>query len=451
MYINKDLQRKLGELKRWTEEREEGVRVVIGGDFNARTGEEEERMGEEVEEGGGEMGSRRSKDEVVNGEGRRLCRYLEERGWGILNGNEEGDEEGEWTYTGGRGNSVIDYVLGNEEMREGVERMEVGERIDSDHHPVIVCLRGEEGDQEKGLKKGGGKERGERKMDSGRQGGFRGEVWKKRGERERNRGRMGRTEEKSKRGNGERRGKKGGWWDMECREKKGRVRKELRRWRKEGGDGKMYAERRKEYRKLCEEKKKKEVEGWEKELEGVRNEGQVWKVVIREMKKRRGVNEEIKLEEWEEYFRELLGGVEWRVRRDVEERRGDDDEGNIEKEEIRRVLRGLKDGKAMGGDGIPNEVWKYGGEEVEEWLWEVCNRVWKGDGWPEEWKVGIVVPVVKKGVGKRVEEYRGVTLTQTAYKVYPSVLAERLRKEVEEKGMLPPSQAGFRGGDGMRG
>lgn len=34
-------------------------------------------------------------------------------------------------------------------------------------------------------------------------------------------------------------------------------------------------------------------------------------------------------------------------------------------------MRKLKDGKAVGGDGIPNEVWKYGEEEVEEWLWEV--------------------------------------------------------------------------------
>ena len=42
----------------------------------------------------------------------------------------------------------------------------------------------------------------------------------------------------------------------------------------------------------------------------------------------------------------------------------------------------------MGGDGIGNEVWKYGGVEVEEWLWRICNRVWRGEGWPEEWERG---------------------------------------------------------------
>ena len=120
--------------------------------------------------GGGSRGSRRSNDGEVNGEGRRLCRYLGKRGWGIMNGNVEGDEEGEWTYTGGRGNSMIDYVVGNEETRERVERMEVAERIDPDHHPVVVWLRGEVGEQGERRKKGGGEERGERETGQRREG-----------------------------------------------------------------------------------------------------------------------------------------------------------------------------------------------------------------------------------------------------------------------------------------
>lgn len=47
--------------------------------------------------------------------------FLEERGWRIFNGNVRGDEEGEYTFTGGRGNTVIDYVL----VRERVERMRI--------------------------------------------------------------------------------------------------------------------------------------------------------------------------------------------------------------------------------------------------------------------------------------------------------------------------------------
>lgn len=45
----------------------------------------------------------------------------------------------------------------------------------------------------------------------------------------------------------------------------------------------------------------------------------------------------------------------------------------------------------------------------------------------------MIVPVVKKGEGKKVEEYRRVTLTPSLYKVYAAVLAERIREEVERK------------------
>lgn len=39
-----------------------------------------------------------------------------------------------------------------------------------------------------------------------------------------------------------------------------------------------------------------------------------------------------------------------------------------------------------------------------------------------------------------------MTLTQTAYRIYKTILAERLREEIEGKGLLPPSQTGFRKG-----
>ncbi|XP_011864832.1 PREDICTED: sodium/potassium/calcium exchanger 1-like, partial [Vollenhovia emeryi] len=132
VYVNKNLDRKIEKLRKWMENREEGVKTLIGGDFNARTGTG----------GGGEEGDeervrgRKSRDEKSNGEGRRLCRFLEEMGWSIMNGNTEGDEEGEWTYTGGRGGTVIDYVVGDRETRRSVKRLLVEENTESDHQPL---------------------------------------------------------------------------------------------------------------------------------------------------------------------------------------------------------------------------------------------------------------------------------------------------------------------------
>lgn len=44
-----------------------------------------------------------------------------------------------------------------------------------------------------------------------------------------------------------------------------------------------------------------------------------------------------------------------------EERREEDEEEGISKEEIKKVIARIKDGKAAGIDEIPGEVWKYGG------------------------------------------------------------------------------------------
>lgn len=66
-------------------------RVIVGGDFNARTGTQGGRIeGDEEEVGGG----RKSKDRKINGDGRKLIKMVEETGWEILNGGIEGDEEG---------------------------------------------------------------------------------------------------------------------------------------------------------------------------------------------------------------------------------------------------------------------------------------------------------------------------------------------------------------------
>lgn len=53
-----------------------------------------------------------------------------------------GGKEGECSFIGGRENAVIDYVIGNEDTRNKVERIKMGGRIDSDHHPVAVWLSG---------------------------------------------------------------------------------------------------------------------------------------------------------------------------------------------------------------------------------------------------------------------------------------------------------------------
>jgi len=62
-----------------------------------------------------------------------LLEALEKVEWFIFNGGRKGDEEKKWTYSGRRGESVLDYVVGDEDVWEKVCKIKVEDRIESDH------------------------------------------------------------------------------------------------------------------------------------------------------------------------------------------------------------------------------------------------------------------------------------------------------------------------------
>lgn len=66
----------------------------------------------------------------------------------VIGGNRESkdgsvkrDDWNEYTYVGNKGQSVINYVIGKEEVKRKIERMEIGDRVDSDHQ-LVVLIRG---------------------------------------------------------------------------------------------------------------------------------------------------------------------------------------------------------------------------------------------------------------------------------------------------------------------
>lgn len=304
-------------------------------------------------------GRRKSRNVIVNKKGRKLCRFLGEMGCAILNGDMKGDERGEWTHVGWRGGSAIDYVIGDEEMREKVDKMVVEDRVDSNHQPVSVLLRGKR--ERRKSRKAGPKRRGESEVEEGKRKFGVDEIGEKEVEEE-----WGRLKVKIEEalGNMEKRVVGGGkkeWWDEECRESKEKVRRELRKWRREGGEGESYRRERGRYKKLYEGKREREREEWEREVGRARTEGQVWKIVNKERRKRKRINESIDIEEWDSYFKKLLGGVEGGIGAERERERGDDGEEEINRKELKLIVRRMKDRKATKEDGIPNEVWKYGG------------------------------------------------------------------------------------------
>lgn len=108
--------------------------LLIGGDFNARTGTE----GGIIDEYKKERYTRKSKDRIINADGKFLLNEISERGWMILNGCEEIQETGEWTFIGKQGSSVIDYIITNSETCSKVMTVRVENRSESDHLPLVV-------------------------------------------------------------------------------------------------------------------------------------------------------------------------------------------------------------------------------------------------------------------------------------------------------------------------
>lgn len=58
----------------------------------------------------------------------------------IFNGSIRGDKEGKFTFTGGRGCTVIDYVVGEGEVRERIEGLRVRDKIDSNHNSMEMLF-----------------------------------------------------------------------------------------------------------------------------------------------------------------------------------------------------------------------------------------------------------------------------------------------------------------------
>jgi len=65
-----------------------------------------------------------------------LVEWIKRKGWYVLNGACEGDWDGNFTYVGARGNTVINFVIVNENAYNKTIDFKILERVDSDHLPL---------------------------------------------------------------------------------------------------------------------------------------------------------------------------------------------------------------------------------------------------------------------------------------------------------------------------
>ena len=51
--------------------------------------------------------------------------------------------------------------------------------------------------------------------------------------------------------------------------------------------------------------------------------------------------------------------------------------------------------KASGGDGIPVELFQILEDDAVKVLHSICQKIWKFQQWPQDWKRSVFVPILK--------------------------------------------------------
>lgn len=424
------------------------VGVVISGDFNARIGEVEVLGADMEEEFWKKTTRRKSKDKVNNKEGRKLVEWINGNELNILNGRYEGDEEGEYTYTGYRGATVIDYALVNKYAEEEIREFRIEDRVESDHQPLTITLK---------IKEDMVKEEGDTKRKNKT-------VWLQKNVKDyrtRIEHRVRTKEinnvdelvEEIKNSMEYATGSnityklgKNRWWNRECRIRKMDTRRALRKWKKRKDTLENYLRVKEEYKKYCEDKKKEWKGKEEKEIANISKEKEVWKYVNKERKNRTQRSAAITGKQWKSHFMKLLEGDEKRKWTEVKTWKTQSEE--ITREEVDRQIGKLKKQKATGVDEIPNEAWKFITENGKDKLTALLNKIWKEGKIPSNWRKAEIFPIFKAGNRDNPKNYRGISLLNTSYKIYAMILTERLQEEIEEKNILTEGQAGFRANKG---
>lgn len=152
---------------------------------------------------------------------------------------------------------------------------------------------------------------------------------------------------------------------------------------------------------------------------------------------------EDQLARWREHFQEVLNRPPPQNPPDLEP--GDPlniNIGEITKQEIRKALKSLKNGKAAGEDNIPAEALKEGGEVMVDHLHILLNLIWRTGEIPSDWKKGLLVKLPKAGDLSLCGKWRGITLLSIPSKVLTRIILERMKDAIDQR--LRDEQAGFR-------
>jgi len=106
---------------------------------------------------------------------------------------------------------------------------------------------------------------------------------------------------------------------------------------------------------------------------------------------------------------------------------------------VEKALK-MENGKAVGPDNLPVEVWKSLGITGIEYLKQELNKIMQEEKIPDEWRKSTLMPIFKnKGDIMECGNYRGIKLISHSMKLNERVQESRLMNIVE----ISEEQFGF--------
>ena len=82
--------------------------------------------------------------------------------------------------------------------------------------------------------------------------------------------------------------------------------------------------------------------------------------------------------------------------------------------EVKWTLGSITMNKASGGDGILAELFKILQDDGVKVLHSICQKIWKTQQWPKDWKSSVFIPIPKKGNVKEYSNYHTIVLISHA-------------------------------------
>ena len=158
--------------------------------------------------------------------------------------------------------------------------------------------------------------------------------------------------------------------------------------------------------------------------------------------KLKATNQQERIKLWKQHFRNLLGNTPKVTHEPIKRiisKQLDIKLRPFTPEEFDSVLRKIKNRKAAGLDEIHTEVWKT--RQFDDILLRHCNAVYNQNPM-NRWMKGCILPFPKKGDLGLTKNYRGITLTSIAAKIYNALLRNRIEPKIDN--ILWKNQNGFR-------